>query len=191
MRPLYDDGASSATAATRDYVIRLREEEGAAAVDVFGGKITTYRRLAEAVMAKLGGGLPGDGRGLDGAGGAAGRGFSGGRGGGAGGGADGGRFRSSTRAGRGGWCGATAPRRRLMLDGARAAEDLGERFGWDLTEREVRWLMEREWARTAEDVLWRRTKLGLRLTPAEAARLAAWMAAEAQGRTAHIAVKEA
>ena len=50
-----------------------------------------------------------------------------------------------------------------MLDGARTAADLGERFGWDLTEREVRWLMEREWARTAEDVLWRRTKLGLRL----------------------------
>ena len=53
-----------------------------------------------------------------------------------------------------------------MLDGAGAADDLGERFGWDLTEREVRWLMEREWALTAEDVLWRRTKLGLRLTPA-------------------------
>ena len=48
-------------------------------------------------------------------------------------------------------------------------------FGWDLTEREVRWLMEREWARTAEDVLWRRTKLGLRLGPDETARLAAFM----------------
>ena len=51
-----------------------------------------------------------------------------------------------------------------MLGGARTAADLGERFGWDLTEREVRWLMAREWAVTAEDVLWRRTKLGLRLT---------------------------
>ena len=65
-----------------------------------------------------------------------------------------------------------------MLAGARTAADLGERFGWDLTEREVRWLMEREWARTAEDVLWRRTKLGLRLDAGEAARLAEWMAAE-------------
>ena len=65
-----------------------------------------------------------------------------------------------------------------MLAGARTAADLGERFGWDLTEREVRWLMEREWAVTAEDVLWRRTKLGLRLDAGEAARLAEWMAAE-------------
>ena len=52
VRPLYDDGATSATAATRDYVIKLRRDGGAAAVDVFGGKITTYRRLAEAVMAQ-------------------------------------------------------------------------------------------------------------------------------------------
>ena len=66
----------------------------------------------------------------------------------------------------------------VMLDGADGAAALGERFGWDLTEREVRWLMTREWARTAEDVLWRRTKLGLRLTRAEAARLDACMAAE-------------
>ena len=71
-----------------------------------------------------------------------------------------------------------------MLAGARTAADLGERFGWDLTEREVRWLMEREWAVTAEDVLWRRTKLGLRLDAGEAARLAEWMAAGcARGRT--------
>ena len=68
VRPLYDDGASSATAATRDYVIKLREEGGAAVVDVFGGKITTYRRLSEAVMAKLAGVFPAHGRGLDGAG---------------------------------------------------------------------------------------------------------------------------
>jgi glycerol-3-phosphate dehydrogenase len=72
----------------------------------------------------------------------------------------------------------------VMLDGARTAADLGERFGWDLTEREVRWLMEREWALTAEDVLWRRTKLGLRLSGAEAARLGAFMGAEALDRDA-------
>jgi glycerol-3-phosphate dehydrogenase len=62
-----------------------------------------------------------------------------------------------------------------LLAGARTAEDLGERFGWDLTAREVDWLVEREWARTAEDVLWRRGKLGLRLSAPEAARLAEWM----------------
>ncbi len=180
VRPLYDDGASSATAATRDYVIRLREEAGAAAVDVFGGKITTYRRLSEAVLAKLagvfpamggpwtaraplpGGDFPVDGRAalaaaleaefpfLDAS--------------------------WAARLVRGYGTDAAA-----MLAGARGAADLGERFGSDLTEREVRWLMEREWARTAEDVLWRRTKLGLRLDAGEAARLEAWMAAQATG----------
>lgn len=179
VRPLYDDGASSATAATRDYVIRLRESEGAAAVDVFGGKITTYRRLSEAVMAKLAGTfpamggpwtarvpLPGGDFPVDGAPAlvrtlAEAFPFLG--------------PRWAARLVRGYGTDAAA-----MLAGARSAADLGERFGWDLTEREVRWLMEREWALTAEDVLWRRTKLGLRLTADEAARLGAWMAAEAR-----------
>ena len=147
-------------------------------VDVFGGKITTYRRLAEAAMGKLAADLPGDARGP---------------------GRRGCRCRAATfrwtarrrwrRRSRGGspsstprWAGRLVRglRHRGGGDarrGARAAGDLGERFGWDLTEREVRWLMEREWARTAEDVLWRRTKLGLRLTPAEAARLAAFLGA--------------
>ena len=177
VRPLYDDGATSATAATRDYVIKLRHEGGAAVVDVFGGKITTYRRLAEAVMAKLGPvflgmsapwtagvALPGGD-------------FPVGRGG-------------ALAANLGARFPFLEPRwaRRLvrcygtdaaeMLAGADSAAALGERFGWDLTEREVRWLMTREWARTAEDVLWRRTKLGLRFAPAEVARLEAFMAAE-------------
>jgi glycerol-3-phosphate dehydrogenase len=52
VRPLYDDGATSATAATRDYVLSL-EDKGAPLLNVFGGKITTYRRLAEAAMVKL------------------------------------------------------------------------------------------------------------------------------------------
>jgi glycerol-3-phosphate dehydrogenase len=171
VRPLYDDGASSATAATRDYVIRLRDES---AVDVFGGKITTYRRLAEAAMRKLAGvfpampgpwtagvPLPGGDFPVEGAPELAaelGR-----------------RFpfldpRWAARLVRG--YGTEAA---TLLEGARAAGDLGERFGWDLTEREVRWLVEREWARTAEDVLWRRTKLGLRLAPPESARLAAFL----------------
>jgi glycerol-3-phosphate dehydrogenase len=62
-----------------------------------------------------------------------------------------------------------------MLEGVRVVDDMGERFGWDLTEREVRWMRDREWARTVDDVLWRRSKLGLRLSPAEARRLADWM----------------
>jgi glycerol-3-phosphate dehydrogenase len=63
-----------------------------------------------------------------------------------------------------------------VLGDARAAADLGRRFGADLTEAEVRWMVEREWAITAEDVLWRRSKLGLRLTPDEAAELDAFLA---------------
>ena len=64
-----------------------------------------------------------------------------------------------------------------MLSGARTAEDLGARFGWNLTEKEVDWLAEREFARTAEDVLWRRTKLGLRLSEDEARSLSDYMRA--------------
>ena len=52
VRPLYDDGAKSATAATRDYVLSL-DDDGAPVLHVFGGKITTYRKLAEGVLAKL------------------------------------------------------------------------------------------------------------------------------------------
>jgi glycerol-3-phosphate dehydrogenase len=178
VRPLYDDGASSATAATRDYVIKLREEAGAVAVDVFGGKITTYRRLSEAVMAKLevafpgaggswtaGTPLPGGDFPVDGAAALAGAlmaGFP---------------FLDAQWAGR--LVRGYGTEAAVMLAGARTAADLGERFGWNLTEREVGWLMEREWAQTAEDVLWRRTKLGLRFGEAEVARLGAFMAAAA------------
>jgi glycerol-3-phosphate dehydrogenase len=66
---------------------------------------------------------------------------------------------------------------RAMLGGATAAANLGRDFGGTLTAREVEWLMAKEYARTAEDVLWRRTKLGLRLTPEEARALDDWMAA--------------
>lgn len=64
-----------------------------------------------------------------------------------------------------------------MLDGAKTINDLGQHFGSDLYEREVRWLMKEEWARHAEDVLWRRTKRGLHLTADEAAALEDYMAA--------------
>jgi glycerol-3-phosphate dehydrogenase len=62
-----------------------------------------------------------------------------------------------------------------MLEGARTATDLGRDFGGTLTAREVDWLMRKEYARTADDVLWRRSKLGLRLTPEEAQALDVWM----------------
>jgi glycerol-3-phosphate dehydrogenase len=62
-----------------------------------------------------------------------------------------------------------------MLGDAQGWDDLGRWFGGGLTEREVDWLVRAEWARTAEDVLWRRTKLGLRVSTAEAAGLAAYL----------------
>jgi glycerol-3-phosphate dehydrogenase len=80
-----------------------------------------------------------------------------------------------------------------VLGNAKSTADLGQSFGASLTESEVRYLMSVEWARTAEDVVWRRSKLGLRLTSDEIAALDAWIAAnrtsgerplrEAGGRT--------
>ena len=154
VRPLYDDGASSAQAATRDYVLKLDAPAGEPALlSVFGGKITTYRRLAEAGARDAGDRLPRRpaGAGPDGA--LAGRGLR--------------RSTASSRisrrlAGRypvprrGRICdGSSAPTARRveeMLQGRASTADLGRVFGADLTEAEVRYLAEREWAETAEDV---------------------------------------
>jgi glycerol-3-phosphate dehydrogenase len=177
VRPLYDDGAKSATAATRDYVLKVENGSGNAPVlNVFGGKITTYRRLAEAALAKLapsfpdmggkwtaGAPLPGGDFPVDGVE----------------------ALRSSLSAGYpfldARWANRLVrlygTEAEQMLGDARSAEDLGTCFGFNLTEAEVRWLMENEWARTAEDVLWRRTRLGLRLSATEAENLDRWMRA--------------
>jgi glycerol-3-phosphate dehydrogenase len=69
---------------------------------------------------------------------------------------------------------------RAILGAARSPGDLGRDFGATLTEAEVRWLMAREYARSAEDVLWRRTKLGLRTTADEAQALDDWMRSPAR-----------
>ncbi|WP_298836997.1 glycerol-3-phosphate dehydrogenase [uncultured Roseobacter sp.] len=174
VRPLYDDGASSATAATRDYTLKVDDTGGAPILNVFGGKITTYRKLAEDAMEKIvpffsgtsghwtaGVALPGGDFAVDG-------------------------FdmlvtrlhedypylsefwaRRLVRAyGTDSW---------NVLGDAAGEKALGRNFGATLTEREVLWLMTREYARTAEDVVWRRNKLGLRLTDTEVADLDAFM----------------
>jgi len=64
---------------------------------------------------------------------------------------------------------------RLILGAAKSAKDLGRDFGASLTETEINWLMDREFARRAEDVVWRRNKQGLRMTPDQIATLDAWM----------------
>jgi len=175
VRPLYDEGATSATAATRDYVLDLDSAEGAAPLlNVFGGKITTYRRLAEAALDRIapllgnragpwtaGMALPGGDFPVDGVDGLI-----------------------AALAAAHPWLDARTARRMVraygteaatMLAGAGEAADLGRDFGAGLSEREVRWLMAREFARTAEDVVWRRGKLGLRLGADEIAALDRWM----------------
>lgn len=170
VRPLYNDGASSATAATRDYVLALDTADGAPLLNIFGGKITTYRRLAEGALGKLapllqrtaapwtarvplpGGDFPVDGVAA---------------------------LIADLRSGHpfltDFWARrlvrAYGTEAATMLAGAGTARDLGHDFGGTLTETEVRWLVDREFARTAEDILWRRSKLGLRLDERQVAAL--------------------
>lgn len=176
VRPLYDDGAESATAATRDYTLTLETPGGAPVLNVFGGKITTYRRLAESALAKIGAHLPA----------MAGPWTAGAP-------LPGGDFPVNGAAALTAKLAAAYPfltdrwALRLVraygtdawqvLGGAASAAGLGPDFGATLTGAEVDWLMTREFARTAEDVIWRRGKLGLRLTADEVARLDDWMAA--------------
>jgi glycerol-3-phosphate dehydrogenase len=175
VRPLLDDGASKAQEATRDYVLELEAPADAPPLlSVFGGKITTYRRLAEAAMKKLARFFPGM-RGDWTAG-------------------------ATLPGGDFAWDAIGTVREELcrrypflpyatswrlvraygtlvadMLNDACSIADLGRSFGADLTEREVDWLVHTEWARTAEDVLWRRSKLGLRMADDEVVALDAYL----------------
>ena len=174
VRPLYDDGAKSATAATRDYVLTLDDMGGAPLLNVFGGKITTYRKLAEAAMARIapffegaerewtaGVALPGGDFAVDGVAQLTGdlrRAYP---------------FLDAFWAGR--LIRAYGTEAAVMLGDAKTPEDLGPDFGATLTGREVAWMMQREYARSAEDVVWRRTRLGLRLSADQIAALEAWM----------------
>jgi glycerol-3-phosphate dehydrogenase len=175
VRPLYDDGASKAQEATRDYVLKSDAPDGQAPiVNIFGGKITTYRRLAESMLEKIeehlgkrgepwtasaplpGGDFPVTGfdaevAKLKGA-------YSF---------LDLGHAQRLTRL--------YGTRAKTLLGLARSQADLGRHFGADLYEAEVRYLMSQEWAVTAEDILWRRTKRGLKLTREQADALDRYM----------------
>jgi glycerol-3-phosphate dehydrogenase len=168
VRPLYDDGTTKAAQkVSRDYHLEMQHVAGAPLLSVYGGKITTYRRLAEHALSlllpELGGNesapwtdrepLPG-GDMPD---------------------ADLARFEAHalarwpqlppaliTRLAR-----HYGTRMAHILGAARQLDDLGRRFGEQLTLAEVRYLVETEWARSAEDILWRRSRLGLTL-PASA-----------------------
>ena len=170
VRPLYDDGATAAQEATRDYVLKLDAPAGGAAVlSVFGGKITTYRRLAEAALAKLAPHLPAT-QGLV-------PGWTATEP------LPGGDFPQQAFEAEVTRLAARAPflppalARRLVraygtlahaiLGDAASLDDLGHDHGAGLTGAELGYLVQREWAVTADDVVWRRSKLGLRLTPAQ------------------------
>ncbi len=183
IRPLYDDGTADPSAVTRDYTLRLDADAGAAPVlSVFGGKITTYRKLAEHALDKLapwfpgrqaawtattalsGGDIPGGG-------------FA--------------QFADVRMQHDFPWL-AESLRHALarrhgsnayqLLQAANGLSDLGTHFGADLYAREVDYLIEREWALTGDDILYRRTKAGLHLTAAQRDMLATYVAARADTR---------
>ncbi|MFT3924408.1 MAG: glycerol-3-phosphate dehydrogenase [Myxococcales bacterium] len=165
VRPLCDDESASPSAMTRDYTLEVGvDEQGELPVlHVFGGKLTTYRRLAEAALHALQpyfphmtgswtrtGTLPGGDIGGD----------------------DFGDWLTSLKR-QYGWLpddlaarlgNAYGTRVHALLQGCHALADLGKHFGAGLYQREVEFLLEQEWARSAEDVLWRRSKLGLRVS---------------------------
>ena len=166
VRSLYDNGAASAQAVTRDYHLELDEDPGPKLLSVFGGKITTARALAEEALGRLGiegpkrtaaSPLPGGDTSP--------------------------AFASDLEA-LAGWLPADlllrlsrsyGTRLKDLLQGATSMSGLGRHFGAGLHEAEVRYLIEREFARTAEDILWRRTKLGLHMSAAEQHSLSEWM----------------
>jgi glycerol-3-phosphate dehydrogenase len=170
IRALFDDGSASAKDVTRDYRLELDRGPGAQLLSVFGGKITTARALAAEALDRLGVGgfkftasspLPGGGIT---------RGFN------------------AWVEELGGWmppdllrrlANAYGTRLDRLLDRVESLDDLGRHFGAGLYEKEVRYLLDHEFARTADDILWRRSKLGLALSPDEQAALRAFV--EIQG----------
>jgi len=163
VRPLYNDGASNASAATRDYFLRLDDENDIPLINIFGGKITTYRKLAESVMQTLrpfflnmpgswtaGASLPGGDFAVDG-------------------------FeqlvsdiegkypflpndvawRLARAYGTDTW---------VILGEAQSVDDLGQDFGAGVYAVELNWCIKHEWVSSAEDFVWRRTRRGLLLS---------------------------
>ena len=181
VRPLYGKAGEDASGLTRDYLLDLHTDAGGAAMlSVYGGKITTYRTLAEAALERIDSilgasnppwtgtaALPGGDLGPVGLDGLAER-----------------TLEAHPwlppllcrRFGR-----AYGTRIDLLLDGISDLDGLGQDFGAGLYEAEARYLMDREWARTPDDILWRRTKLGLKAHEGMVGRLDDWMAARRKG----------
>lgn len=182
VRPLCDDESDSPQAITRDYTLSVDDDNGQAPLlSVFGGKLTTYRKLAEHALDKLHKYYPQAGK----------------------------AWTKEAVLPGGDIAGtrddyAAALRRRfnlpesltrrysrtygsnseLILTDAKGLGDLGEDFGHDLYEAELRYLVEKEWAVTLDDVIWRRTKLGMRLNDAQKQRISDWLANHRQQQLA-------
>lgn len=170
VRPLCNDESDNPSAITRDYTLSLNGASGEAPIlSVFGGKLTTYRKLAESALAQLAlrfpnmkpawtasAPLPGGERSIE----------------------------ASELIARYPWLPASLARRWVrtygtrswqLLEGAQNLADMGELFGANLYVREVDYLCTHEWAVNAEDVLWRRTKLGLFTSAEQQCALQAWL----------------
>ena len=172
VRPLYDDGQNNPSAVSRDYTFVLDRDEALPVLSIFGGKLTTYRKLAEAALARLEPWFPhmgppwSDSQPLPG-----------------------GDF--TTLAGLvaelqqrhpglpPAWLQQLARRHgnlaARVIGAAASVAALGQDFGGGLYQREVEYFIEQEWAQTAEDILWRRSKMGLSMTPAEQNSLTHWL----------------
>lgn len=166
VRPLYDDGAASASATTRDYVLQLDNSHSAPMLNIFGGKITTYRKLAELVMAEIapyhpgltgpwtaGASLPGGDFPVDG-------------------------FADLVAefTARYSFMDPEIIRRMTRNYGTQLShilqdvsdiQSLGHHFGAGIYAVELAWSRTHEFTQSADDFLWRRTKLGLRITDSE------------------------
>ena len=170
VRPLYDDGASMAQEATRDYVIKTSKEDSALMINIFGGKITTYRRLSESILehiekflGKRGNlwteksSLPGGDIAVDG------------------------QIDLNNKLHMKYPFLTEETIKRLVrsygtlsfeiFSDSNSIESLGKNFGSGLYEKEVKYLIIKEWSRTSDDILFRRSKLGLSFSKEEIKRL--------------------
>ncbi len=189
VRPLYDDAAANASAVTRDYVLDVDAPDGAAPLmSVFGGKITTFRRLAEHAIEKLAPHLPGlkptwtatkalpggDLPNMD--------------------------FEAFLKTVQARWpflpeklarrlAHAYGTRIDVLMGEAKNLADLGQDFGGGLTRAEADYLVVHEWARTSEDILWRRSKLGLHVQPGTVEALTEYLRTQSAKRPAAKASK--
>ncbi|MCW8113348.1 glycerol-3-phosphate dehydrogenase [Yersinia intermedia] len=181
VRPLCDDESDSPQAVTRDYTLDVADEDGKAPLlSVFGGKLTTYRKLAEHALEKLSGYYPNVGPAWTKTGALPGGDLGGSRD----------NYTVQLRH-RYNWLPEGLARRythtygshsELILAEATSIESLGEHFGHGLYEAELRYLVEKEWVVELDDAIWRRTKLGMALDDAQKQRIAQWLAQVQAGK---------